>query len=357
MEREEVRQAYGKMRFEALKIVRDKKMKLWFFSYVLSVIITAVVYVTGGTTKVYPNLMYIPIAIMASVYGKWPGVIHDIIGGLLMGPFMPLDRELQIGQEAINWVVRLITYAIIAMVIGYFSDFFREEFEEKVRKEKEIADAHMAVVYALAKLAEFRDSDTGGHIERVTGICHLLTSNLRRRGKYTYLIDDDYIEKLTKVSPLHDIGKVGIPDCILLKPGRLTAKEFEVMKTHTTIGAKTLLEVKEKFPENRFLELAINITNFHHERWDGTGYPLGLKGNEIPLAARIMAIVDVYDALRSKRVYKDAYTHEESLKIIKEESGKAFDPEIVAAFLEVEDEIREIFLQYENSGARMAEGQ
>ena len=124
---------------------------------------------------------------------------------------------------------------------------------------------------------------------------------------------------------MHDIGKVGIPDCILLKPGRLTAKEFEVMKTHTTIGAKTLLEVKEKFPENRFLELAINITNFHHERWDGTGVPPGTEGERDPLSARIMAIVDVYDALRSKRVYKDAYTHEESLKIIKEgESGKGF---------------------------------
>ncbi|NLY88990.1 MAG: HD domain-containing protein [Firmicutes bacterium] len=331
-------------------------MRLWVFSYFLSVITTVIVYMTGGTNKVYPNLMYVPIAITASVYGKWPGVIHAIISGLLMGPFMPLDRELQIDQETINWVVRLLTYVMIALVIGYFSDFFREEFEEKVRKEKEVADAHMAVVYALAKLAEHRDSDTGGHIERVAEICWLLTTNLRRREKYKNLIDDDYIEKLTRVSPLHDIGKVGIPDRILLKPGRLTAKEFEIMKTHTTIGAKTLLEVKEKFPENRLLELAINITNFHHERWDGTGYPLGLEGEEIPLSARIMAIVDVYDALRSKRVYKDALTHEESLEIIKEESGKAFDPEIVAAFVEIEDKVKRVFLKYENSGAYAAEG-
>ena len=238
-------------------------------------------------------MMYIPIAVMASVYGKWQGVIHAVICGLLMGPFMPLDKDLHINQETVNWMVRLLIYAIIALVISYFSDFYREEFAEKVKKEKEIADAQMAVVYAMAKLAEFRDSDTGGHIERVTELCRLLTTNLRRRGKYREYIDDDYIENLTRVSPLHDIGKVGIADKILLKPGRLTAIEFELMKTHTTIGAKTILEVKEKFPDNRLLVLAINITNFHPERWDGAGYPLGLAGTEIPLSARIMAIVDV----------------------------------------------------------------
>ena len=163
-----------------------------------------------------------------------------------------------------------------------------------------------------------------------------------RRGKYRELIDDDYIEKLTRVSPLHDIGKVGIPDRILLKPGPLTTKEFEIMKTHTTIGAKTLLEVKEKFQDNRLLELGNNITNFHHERWDGTGYPLGLKGAEIPLSARIMAIVDVYDALRSKRVYKDAFSHEKSLAIIKEESVKPLTRRL-SRLLEIAGEIERIF--------------
>ncbi|HHU81781.1 MAG TPA: HD domain-containing protein [Firmicutes bacterium] len=327
--------------------MRDRKINLSLLSYLFSGAITVVVYMTGGTNKVYPNMMYIPIAVMASVYGKWQGVIHAVICGLLMGPFMPLDKDLHINQETVNWMVRLLIYAIIALVISYFSDFYREEFAEKVKKEKEIADAQMAVVYAMAKLAEFRDSDTGGHIERVTELCRLLTTNLRRRGKYREYIDDDYIEKLTRVSPLHDIGKVGIADKILLKPGRLTAIEFELMKTHTTIGAKTILEVKEKFPDNRLLELAINITNFHHERWDGAGYPLGLAGTEIPLSARIMAIVDVYDALRSKRVYKEAFSHENSLKIIQEESGKAFDPEIVMAFLEIAEEVEKIFTQYE----------
>lgn len=339
---------------ERLARLRQRKIDLSLFSYLLSAAITVFVYMTGGTSKVYPNLMYIPIAIAASVYGKWRGVILAVICGLLMGPFMPLDTALHINQQAVNWVVRLFIYVVIALVIGYFSDFHRAEFEEKVKKEKEIADAQMAVVYAMAKLAEFRDSDTGGHIERVTELCHLLTTHLRRRGKYRDFIDDDYIEKLTRVSPLHDIGKVGIPDRILLNPGPLTAKEFEIMKTHTTIGAKTLLEVKEKFPDNRLLELAINITNFHHERWDGAGYPLGLTGTEIPLSARIMAIVDVYDALRSKRVYKDAFSHEKSLAIIKEESGKAFDPEIVEAFLEIADEIEKIFAQYEKPEANIS---
>ncbi len=320
------------------------------FSYFLSLFITTVVYLTGGTTSSYPNFMYIPIAIMASTHGKWHGLVHAFISGLLMGPFMPLDTALAISQASINWIMRIFIYSTIALVIGFFSDYYHREYKDRVNKEKEIAETKTAMIYSLVKLAESRDDNTGAHIERVAQICRLLASNLRRRKKYQNYIDDDYIEKITQVSPLHDIGKVGIPDHILLKPGRLSVEEYELMKTHTTIGANTLLEVLEKFPNSRFLELAVSITNFHHEKWDGTGYPQGLAGTAIPLSARIMAIADVYDALRSKRVYKEPISHEESLKIIREESGKAFDPEIVEVFLECEDQIKEIFKQDENLG-------
>lgn len=315
-------------------------------SYLLSVLTALVVFWTGGTNKVYANLMYIPIAIMASSYGKRQGVIHAVISALLIGPFMPLDTVLQIEQQAINWLIRLVIYAVIALIIGFFSDYYRFEYEQRVDREKKIAEAQMAMVYSLVKLAESRDDNIGGHIERVSKICQTVAGNLRRLKKYRYYIDDNYIEKIGQLSPLHDIGKVGIPDYILRKPGRLSPEEYELMKKHTLIGARTLREVKEKFPEHRFLELAICITKFHHEKWDGTGYPLGLAGSDIPLSARIMAIADVYDALRSKRVYKDAVSHEESIRIILEGSGTFFDPEVVNAFMESEDEIRTLFDRY-----------
>ncbi|NLM36915.1 MAG: HD domain-containing protein [Firmicutes bacterium] len=314
-----------------------------------SLIVTVLVYWTGGTITAYPNLMYIPIAIMSSTHGKWHGMIHGIVSSLLIGPFMPLDRAMGIRQTTINWIIRLLIYAINAYVIGSISDFFRHVYLERVNKEKEIAETKLAMIYSLVKLAESRDDSTGAHIERVAQICRLLAINLQKRKKYQKYIDEDYIEKITQVSPLHDIGKVGIPDYILLKPGRLSAEEYELMKAHTTIGAKTLLEVKEKFPDNRFLDMAIGITYFHHEKWNGTGYPFGLAGESIPLSARIMAIADVYDALRSTRVYKKAFPHAESVRIIQEESGKAFDPEIVKVFIEIHEEIREIYDRYSGS--------
>ena len=204
----------------------------------------------------------------------------------------------------------------------------------------------MATIYSLVKLSESRDCDIGAHAERVAVFCELLARYLRNIPRYKDYLNDDYINNLFKASPLHDIGKVGIPDDILLKQGKLTEEEFEVMKSHTTIGANTLKEIKKKFPDNKFLELGINITLYHHERWDGTGYPHGLSGEEIPLSARIMAIADAYEALRSKRVYKDAYTHEESLEIIKQGAGTFYDPEMVDILIQNQAEFKEAFEKY-----------
>lgn len=320
-----------------------KKEHLLFLSYVLSTIIAIVVYNTGGTAKVYANLMYIPIAVVASVCGKKQGVTHAAVSALLIGPFMPLNVELGISQAPINWVLRLVIYVTIAFVIGFFSDYYRREYEKGSKKDKEIFEAQMATIYSLVKLSESRDYDTGVHAERVAVFCELLARHLRSIPRYKDYLSDDYINNLSKASPLHDIGKVGIPDDILLKQGKLTEEEFEIMKSHTTIGADTLKEVKKRYPDNKFLELGINITLYHHERWDGTGYPHGLSGEEIPLSARIMAIADAYEALRSKRVYKDAYTHEESLEIIKQGAGTFFDPEMVDILIQNQAEFKEAF--------------
>lgn len=314
-----------------------------FFSYILSIIIVIIVYFTGGTSKVYSNLMYIPIAIVALTNGKKQGIIHAGLSGLSLGYFMPLDVALNISQDYINWILRLIIYLIIAFVIGSFSEYYKEEFEKSSKKDKEIVEAHMATIYSLVKISESRDGNTGEHIERVAVFSRILANKLRNILKYKDYINDEYIDDIFKASVLHDIGKVGIPDSILLKPGKLSTEEFEIMKTHTTIGANTLLEVKKIYPNNKFLEFGISITSCHHEKWDGTGYPCGILRENIPLSARIVTLIDVYDALRSKRVYKEAYSHKESLEIMKQGEGTHFDPEILNVFIENEVEFEKLF--------------
>jgi len=208
--------------------------------------------------------------------------------------------------------------------------------EEKVR---EITSAQRGMIFALAKLAESRDDDTGTHMDRVSGVCRIVAESLRRCNGYGKIIDDRFVENIHHTSPLHDIGKVGVPDAILLKPGKLTPEEFETMKTHTTIGAETLLNVQMEFPENAFVAMGIEITRWHHERWDGKGYPDGLMAEAIPWSASIMAVADVYDALRSKRCYKDAFSHEKSRDIILEGAGSQFAPGVIQAFAHAEEEI------------------
>ncbi len=209
-------------------------------------------------------------------------------------------------------------------------------------KEKKISQMQTETIFSLAKLAQSRDDDTGEHLTRVKNYCKVLTEELAKDSPYSNLIDDNFIEDIVNASTLHDIGKVGISDLILLKNAKLTQDEYEVMKQHTVIGAKTLDEVHSKFGDNSFIEMGKVIARSHHERWDGKGYPDGLKGEEIPLPARIMAIADVYDALSTKRVYKEIYPQEKCVKIIKEGRGTQFDPYITDAFLKVADKFYEI---------------
>ncbi|MDA3897039.1 MAG: HD domain-containing protein [Desulfobacteraceae bacterium] len=210
---------------------------------------------------------------------------------------------------------------------------------EKVR---EISESQLTTIRALTKLAESRDDETGHHIERTQAFCKLLAEKIRENSRYSASIDDTYINNLYHASPLHDIGKVGILDNILLKPGKLTPEEFDIMKTHTVIGANTLQTARSKYPKNSFINMGIAITRSHHEKWNGSGYPDGLSGEDIPLCARIMAVSDVYDALRSKRPYKPAFSHEKSCEIIMEGSGWHFDPAVINAFHAVKTQFAEI---------------
>jgi len=198
------------------------------------------------------------------------------------------------------------------------------------------------MIFSLAKLAESRDNDTGTHLERIREYSKVLATELMNWPKFECVVDAQFVELIYLTSPLHDIGKVGIPDSVLLKPGKLTSEEFEIMKRHTLIGGETLFASATAYPETGFIKMALDITMKHHERWDGTGYPFQLQGEQIPLCARIVSIADVYDALTTKRAYKDAYTHEDAVRIIYDSRGTHFDPDLVDAFAIVEEQMRAI---------------
>ena len=197
----------------------------------------------------------------------------------------------------------------------------------------EIAATRDVAVFALAALAESRDPETGAHLERLRSYSQILAEELHRQGPYRDQIDERFLEDLYRSSPLHDVGKVGIPDAILRKPGKLTPAEFDIMKLHTSIGADALEKAMRHSGGGGFLAMAVDIARYHHERFDGAGYPKGLKGYAIPLPARIVALADVYDALTSVRCYKEAYPPELAREMILEQEGKHFDPAVVEAFL------------------------
>lgn len=206
--------------------------------------------------------------------------------------------------------------------------------------------AQEAIIFGMARLAEHRDNDTGFHLERIRSYCRLLAAALLERGINPDAIDEEFVQMLYHTAPLHDIGKVGIPDYILLKSDTLTENEFEIMKSHTLIGYNTLNSIYNQYGDMQFLKMGIEITYCHHEHWDGSGYPRGLKGDEIPLSAQILSIVDVYDALTTERSYKKAYQHEAALESMKKERGKHFAPDIFDVFVEIIkdfDKIRESF--------------
>lgn len=215
-------------------------------------------------------------------------------------------------------------------------------------------------MFALAKLSESRDPETGAHIERVQSYARLLAQYLSTTEKFHDEIDAEFVRLIYQTSPLHDIGKVGIPDDVLLKPGKLTEQEMAIMRSHVTLGAQTLEASLQRFPNVRFLQMARDIAIAHHERWDGGGYPSRLKGTQTPLAARIVALADVYDAITSRRVYRDAMSHAQAKAMILRERGAHFDPDVVDAFIQIEPQfiaIKEQYADEESAAASTAPAQ
>jgi cyclic di-GMP phosphodiesterase len=218
--------------------------------------------------------------------------------------------------------------------------------EELFRRDRDLMRTRDAVIFGLSKLAESRDPDTGYHLERIALYSTRLATALRQRPDYTDRVSAAFVRAIGLSSALHDIGKVGIEDGILLKPGRLTAEERQRIEQHTLIGEECLRQIQSRIGDPEFLEMARQIAISHHERWDGSGYPNQLKGNEIPLAAQIVTIADVYDALSVQRIYKDAYSHEQCVQMIREGAGTHFNPHLVEVFLSIQREFREIAEQF-----------
>jgi adenylate cyclase len=238
---------------------------------------------------------------------------------------------------------------LMALVCNFFLTTLLKYWHEEKRvreRTRELAMAQEATIESMSSLTETRDPDTGEHIKRTQNYLRILAEYLKNQPGFRTLLDNETIDLLCKSAPLHDIGKVGVSDKILLKPGKLTEQEFEEMKRHTIYGRDTILAAERKLGKTSFLRFAREIVYTHHERWDGSGYPEGLSGDQIPIPGRLMALADTYDALTSKRVYKSQLSHDEAVRIIIEAKGLQFDPNVVDAFLAVRENFRQIAERY-----------
>ena len=274
------------------------------------------------------------------------------------------DEEVGLELGAVDYISKPISPPIVLarikahLALKASADFLRDQnefLEREIQRRTQEAQAIQDVtIMAMASLAETRDNETGNHIRRTQFYVKLLAEKLQHHPRFSGLLTRATIDMLFKSAPLHDIGKVGIPDHILLKPGRLTPEEFEIMKTHTTLGLATIENAERQLGMKvDFLHYAKEIAYGHQEKWDGSGYPQGLKGEQIPPSARLMAVADVYDALVSRRVYKESMSHEAARDIMVQGRGTHFDPDILDAFLELETEFRAVADRYRDSDAEM----
>jgi putative two-component system response regulator len=275
---------------------------------------------------------------------------------------MPQDEERGLDLGAVDYITKPLRAPVLLarvrtqLELKRARDFLRDQNTfleaEVARRMQENQVIQDVSIHALARLAEIRDPETGNHLRRTQEYVRTLARQLRDNPRFRSLLSDRTIDLLAKSAPLHDIGKVGIPDHILLKPGKLTAEEWVVMKTHSTLGAQAIERAKQDATlPVEFLDMAQEIANFHHERWDGSGYPCGLVGDAIPVSARLMALADVFDALVCARVYKPAFPFPEARAMIEAQRGKHFDPDVVDAFVATFPTFRAIAERYRDADA------
>ena len=267
------------------------------------------------------------------------------------------DERLGLALGAVDYITKPISPPILLarvathLALKASADFLRDKSayleREVALRTLEVQAIQDVTIMAMTSLAETRDNETGNHIRRTQLYVKALAEHLRDHPRFAHVLTDRMVDLLYKSAPLHDIGKIGIPDAILLKPGKLTVQEFEIMKTHTTLGRNAIEEAERRLGMRvAFLSVSKEIAYSHQEKWDGSGYPEGLKGDAIPVSARLMAVADVYDALISKRVYKPAFPHEQACATIVKGRGTHFDPDMVDAFVEIAQDFLRISQRY-----------
>ncbi|KQQ67813.1 two-component system response regulator [Pseudomonas sp. Leaf127] len=303
-------------------------------------------YEVAKRLKQAPRTCDIPIIFLTAM-----ATIEDEIIGLEMGAVdyitKPISPPLVLARVDTQLKVKAA-----ADFLRDKNDFLEQEVQRRTREVTAIQDV---TIHAMASLAETRDNETGNHIRRTQHYVRLLANLLREHSRFRHFLDEDTIRLLFKSAPLHDIGKIGIPDHILLKPGRFTPEEFEIMKTHTTLGRDAIQHAENQLGVKvDFLRLAKEIAYSHQEKWDGSGYPEGLAADDIPISARLMAVADVYDALISRRVYKPGMPHEQAVGIIRAGRGSHFDPDICDVFVANAERFREISERFSDTDQDMA---
>jgi len=274
------------------------------------------------------------------------------------------DEKKGLELGAVDYITKPISPPIVLarvknhLALKAMDEFLRDQNNflelEVAKRTKEVIAIQDVTILAMASLAETRDADTGNHIRRTQFYVKALAEELKNHARFAWFLTDANISMLFKSAPLHDIGKVGIPDRILLKPGRFEPAEFEIMKTHTTLGRDAILHAENALGISvDFLNFAKAIALSHQEKWDGSGYPEGLAGEDIPIAARLMTVADVYDALISRRVYKEGMPHEKAVQIMIEGRGNHFDPDMLDAFLDIQEEFQTIARRFADSDSDM----
>ena len=266
---------------------------------------------------------------MVATFGFYAFIIYSIASWLAM-----LVKEYNDVSITVSGIIACAIIAIVTQV-GFFVVF-------TIIRKREV-DMQDKLVLGMATMVEGRDNSTGGHIKRTSKIVELIVNEMIRDS--TLSINHRFYTNLVKAAPMHDLGKIAVDDVVLRKPGKFTPEEYEIMKTHSKEGARIVADILKDGEDEYFEQIAVNVAHYHHEKWNGMGYPKGLKGEEIPLEARIMAIADVYDALVSKRVYKDEFSFEEANKIILENMGTHFDKSLEKYYLQAREKIEEFYKQ------------
>ena len=296
------------------------------FSYtVFNVAVQKYVYLSLGKQGVIDFLLISGLLVAISMY-KQKITKHDFLRTKM------LEENREVLQDAVADQVQEL----------------KEKQSELQNQHQKIIDIQNNTIISLSNLVENRDSDTGEHVRRTSAYVNLLAHKAKNNGYCKKILTDDYISLLTKAAPMHDIGKIVVPDSVLKKPGKLKPEEFNEIKRHTTEGGRIVCEVLGEGEDKAYIKMAIDVASCHHERWDGEGYPNGLSGEDIPLSARIMAIADVFDALVSPRVYKEPFSVDKAMEIIKEEAGSHFDPTLATLFAGMEDDAVAVMEKYKD---------